>query len=77
MEELLSPVNIIWNTALIVALGFFLRRWIQGLDTKLKDICTDNREDHKEMYSLLRSHEADIKVLKDRGSQFRASDNLL
>lgn len=49
--------DLVITPLLVFVLGFFIRRWINGIDDKIEDVkksvdkhCDQNREEHKEIY---------------------------
>lgn len=58
------PGNMLWNTLLLVLLGFFIRLWLHNLTTKIARMCAHQEE----IFNRLRTSETKIEVLDTRVS---------
>ena len=45
-------------------LAYFFNKWIKALEAKITEFCRQNREDHKELFSLASKNEHRITVLE-------------
>jgi hypothetical protein len=58
--------NMLWNGALITALGFMVRWWMKSMENKITNFCRDNREEHGSIFKRLEAHGQQIAVCEDR-----------
>ena len=51
MEEPVVSWDVFLAPTLIFGLGFFVRKWINSIDTKIQSFCSQNREEHRDLYN--------------------------
>jgi hypothetical protein len=58
--------NAAWNAILIGALAALINRWMSDMKEKVSRYCDQNRQDHKEIYEELSSHDRRITTLETK-----------
>lgn len=56
--------NMVWNGTLIVALAFFIKKWISSMENKITSYCQQNRDEHDKLFNKADTHEHRITVLE-------------